>query len=182
MQNKADVIINPIRLRIIQYAAHNTPVTVAQIAEAMPDISKATLYRHVRVLVENEILIIVGQEKIRGTFEQSYSLNLQKINSNGRESMPELQALVYSMLGKLMEDFRQYFNTNTADPVADRLFVGANTLYLDNGSFDDFVQDIYAIVEKYSQAPADKNGKVRLITFVSSPASGENDIGQQLYG
>lgn len=176
MQNKADVIINPIRLRIIQYAAHNTPVTVAQIAEAMPDISKATLYRHVRVLVDNEILIVVGQEKIRGTFEQSYSLNLQKINSNGRESTVEMQALVYSMLGKLMEDFRQYFSTDTANPVEDRLFVGVNTLSLDNDSFDDFVQDIYAIVEKYSHSPADKSGKVRLITFVSSPASGENDM------
>ncbi len=176
MKSKADVIINPIRLRIIQYAAHNMPVTVAQIAGAMPDISKATLYRHVRVLVDNEILTVVGQEKIRGTFEQSYSLNLQKINSAGQESTAEMQALVYSMLGKLMEDFRQYFSTDTPNPVEDRLFVGANTLYLNNDSYDDFVQDIYAIVEKYSQSPADKNGKVRMITFVSSPASGESDM------
>lgn len=49
-------------------------------------------------------------------------------------------------------------------------------MYLNNDSYDDFVQDIYAIVEKYSQSPADKNGKVRMITFVSSPASGENDM------
>ncbi|HAQ41299.1 helix-turn-helix domain-containing protein [Anaeropeptidivorans aminofermentans] len=179
MQNKADVILNPIRLRIIQYVAHNMPVTVAQIARAISDISKATLYRHVRILVDNEILIVIGQKKIRGTLEQSYSLNLQKINSAGQESTAETQALVYSILGKLIEDFGQYFSTDTANPVEDRLFVGTNTLYLNNGSFDDFVQDIYAVVEKYSQLPADKNGKARMVTFVSSPASAENDMARE---
>ena len=75
MQNKVDVILNPVRIRIIQYASQNQPMTVAQLANALPDVSKATLYRHLRILTENQILQVVGEEKIRGTFEQSYSLN-----------------------------------------------------------------------------------------------------------
>lgn len=175
MQDQTDLIINPIRLRIIQYTAHNTPATVAQIAKAMSDISKATLYRHVRVLVENEILTVVGQEKIRGTYEQSYSLNLQKLNSAEQGNSSETQTLVYSMLAKLIEDFRRYFNSETANPIKDKLYVGTNALYLDDNQFADFTEELYTVVQKYSQTPSDKNGKARMITIISSPVQQEND-------
>lgn len=173
MQNKVDVIINPIRIRIIQHAAHNGPLTVAHLAQALPDISKATLYRHVRVLVENEILQVVGQEKIRGTFEQRYSLNTQKFNPTGQESSAELQTLVYSMLAKLAHDFGQYFDSDTATPTEDRLFLATNTLHLDDHQFEQFIDEMFAVVAKYSQAPTSHNGKTRMITLVSSPSNQE---------
>ena len=129
MRNKADLIINPIRMRIIQFASHNKPVTVAQIAQSIPEVSKATLYRHMRVLTDNKILTIVGEEKIRGTFEQSYALNIEKID------------------------------------------VDTKVLNLEDDVFENFKNDILAIVEKYSRKA--KKGMPRIITIVSSPV-GDN--------
>lgn len=173
MQNKVDVILNPVRMRIIQYAAQNQPMTVAQIARALPDVSKATLYRHMRILTENQVLQVVGEEKIRGTFEQSYSLNKGKINATGQESRCELQALVYSMLTKLITQFTEYFNRDLTCPVKDKLFLSTNTLFLDNDDFDSFTQETFAIIEKYSRLPFKDNSKTRMITVVSSPVSHE---------
>jgi DNA-binding transcriptional ArsR family regulator len=173
MQSKVDIIFNPIRMRIIQYAAHNQPVTVAQIVKVMPDVSKATLYRHMRVLTENEILQIVGEEKIRGTFEQSYSLNTGKINASGQESCSALQTLVYSMLTKLIADFTQYFSRDLVAPVKDKVFVSTNTLNLNDDEFDSFTRELFAVIGKYSQLPTKGNGKTRMITVVSSPVSQE---------
>ena len=173
MQDKIELIIHPARMRIVQYAANHGCVTVAQIAKALPDISKATLYRHVRVLSENEVLQVVGQEKIRGTYEQSYSLNLEKIKPTGNETKAEMQSLVYFMLANLIESFREYFVTETSNPIQDKLFASTNTFYLDDSQFDAFIQEIYAPVEKYLQAPAQINGKSRMITIVSSPAMQE---------
>jgi DNA-binding transcriptional ArsR family regulator len=169
MDNKVAVIFNPIRMRIIQYAAHNQPVTVARIAQALPDVSKATLYRHMRVLTENEILQIVGEEKIRGTFEQSYSLNVEKINASGQESRSELQTLVYTVLAKLISDFTRYFIADFVNPIEDKLFVSTNSLNLDNDDFDSFTKEIFSVIEKYSQLTVKENGKTRMITVVSSP-------------
>lgn len=174
VQNKVDTIINPIRLRIIQYTAQNQPVTVAQISKALPDISKATLYRHMRVLTENEILHVVGQEKTRGTFEQSYSLNMERVASSEQDSSSEVQTLVYSMLLKLVEDFRQYFNSEDSNPIKDKLFMSTNTLYLEDGVFEEFIKEVYDVVEKYSRIPAVENGEMRMISIVSSPAVKES--------
>ena len=173
MQDKVALIIHPVRMRIIQYAAGLECVTVAQIAKALPDISKATLYRHVRALAENEILQVVGQEKIRGTYEQSYSLNLQKIKPEKSETNTETYSLVYFMLANLIEGFRSYFDIETADPVKDKLFISTNTLYLDDSQYDAFTQEVYAAVEKRIKAPARTGGKPRMLTIVSSPA--DND-------
>lgn len=173
MQNKVDVILNPVRIRIIQYASQNQPMTVAQLANALPDVSKATLYRHLRILTENQILQVVGEEKIRGTFEQSYSLNRSKINATGQESRSELQVLVYSMLAKLIAEFTQYFNRDLITPVEDKLFLSTNIFNLDNDDFDSFTQEIFAIIEKYSRLPVKENSKMRMITVVSSPVSHE---------
>jgi DNA-binding transcriptional ArsR family regulator len=173
MQNKVDIIFNPVRMRIIQYVARNQPATVAQIAKAMPDVSKATLYRHMRVLTENEIVHVVGEEKIRGTYEQSYSLNVGKINASGQESRSELQTLVYSMLTKLVADFTQYFNRELVTPVKDKVFVSTNTFHLNDDEFDSFTREMFAVVEKYSQLPTKANGKTRMITVVSSPVPQE---------
>jgi len=171
MLSKIDVIVNPIRMRIIQYAAYNQPVTVTQIAQAIPDVSKATLYRHIRILTENEILSIVGEEKKRGTFEQSYALNLDKINVSGQESNSELQSLVYTILTKLIADFTQYFNGESANPFEDKVFVSTNTLDLNNDDYDDFTKEIFGVVEKYIKLPVKEKGETRMITIVSSPTS-----------
>ena len=175
MKNKVDVIFNPIRMRIIQYVAHNQPVTVSRISNAIPDVPKATLYRHMKVLTENEILYIVGEEKIRGTFEQSYSLNIEKINPSGEESHSELQALVYSILSKLIADFTQYFSKDNANPTEDKVFVSTNTLNLDNDDFELFTKEMFAVVEKYSLFTTKENGETRVITVVSSPAEQEKE-------
>lgn len=170
---KVDVLLNPVRMRIIQYAAHNHPVTVGQIAGAMPDVSKATLYRHMRVLTENGILQIAGEEKIRGTVEVSYSLNVDKINASGQESYSELQALIYSMLTKVIADFAHYFSKENINPFDDGYFVSANALSLKDSDFDSFKKEVFAVVEKYSLMPAVDNSKMRMITVVSSPAASE---------
>lgn len=169
MKSRVDLIIHPARMRIIQFVAGQKSVTVAQIAKALSDIPKATLYRQVRTLTENDILQVVGEEKIRGTYEQSYALNLQSINPTGDESNEDRQSLVYFMLASLMEDFRTYFEKEEVDPVEDKLFLTTNTLYLNDSQFDTFTQEMFAVVEKYLKAPAQPEGKARNITVVSSP-------------
>jgi len=177
LEHKVNIILNPVRMRIIQYVARNQPATVAQIAKALPDVSKATVYRHMRVLTESGILQIVGEEKIRGTFEQSYSLNLGKVRASGQESASELRALVYSILTKLIEDFTNYFDKEPVAPVEDKVFISTNTLSLNDGEFDDFTQELFAVVEKYSRLPAKPGGKTRMITVVSSLALTEETGG-----
>ena len=173
MESKVDIIFNPVWMRIIQYVARNQPATVAQISRFMPDVPKATLYRHMRILTDSRILQIVGEEKIRGTFEQSYSLNAGKIRASGEESPSELRALTYSILTKLIADFTDYFNRELIAPLDDRLFLSTNTLSLTDEDFDNFTRELFEVVEKYSRLPVKANAKTRMLTVISSPAGSE---------
>jgi len=71
----AEVVMNPVRQRIFQYLLVHETGTVKEIRKALPDIPSASLYRHVKILTENDILTVVGENRIRGTVESIYQLN-----------------------------------------------------------------------------------------------------------
>lgn len=78
-----DIIMNPTRNRIIQYLISHGQATTSEIALKLSDIPKATLYRHMNVLVKNKILLVVEEHKIRGTVESVYTLNRAMMNGTG---------------------------------------------------------------------------------------------------
>lgn len=95
--DKIDLILHPIRARIISTAAH-TPITTQAIAARMPDIPQTTLYRHINLLIENNVLTIVREVKVRGTVERE----LQLREGGARIAVEELAAV-------LPEDQLRYF-------------------------------------------------------------------------
>ncbi|MEL1136690.1 helix-turn-helix domain-containing protein [Desulfitobacterium sp. THU1] len=67
-------LLNPVRMRIFQlFLGHDTE-TVKRIAEELPDVPPASLYRHVNKLLEDEIIEVCAEYKIRGTVERVYRL------------------------------------------------------------------------------------------------------------
>src|ERR1700712_2699189 len=68
----ADVLLHPVRMRILQTLFDADPLTTAQRRERLPDIPPATMYRHVAVLAEAGVLEVVNEKRVRGTVERSY--------------------------------------------------------------------------------------------------------------
>ena len=50
-----EVMLNPIRMRIVQIAAVNENISASAICEKMPDVPRTTIYRHIKILIDNEI-------------------------------------------------------------------------------------------------------------------------------
>ena len=67
-----ELILHPVRIRIVQAAMDGATITTSELCARMPDISKATMYRHVATLVEGGLFKIVGEERVRGAVERSY--------------------------------------------------------------------------------------------------------------
>ena len=70
-----EIVMNPARQRIFQYLLVNETGTVKEMRKALPDIPSASLYRHVKILLDNGILTVVEENRIRGTVESVYKLN-----------------------------------------------------------------------------------------------------------
>ena len=71
----AEIVMNPVRQRIIQYFLIHETGTVKEVRKALPDIPSASLYRHVKILTDNSMITVVGENRIRGTVESIYQLN-----------------------------------------------------------------------------------------------------------
>ena len=71
----AEIAMNPARQRIFQYFLLHETGTVKEIRKALPDIPSASLYRHIKILADSSILMVVGENRIRGTVHSVYQLN-----------------------------------------------------------------------------------------------------------
>ncbi len=65
--------MHPVRLRIIQQVG-TRGVTTSELRAALPDVTQATLYRHVAALVEADILAVVDERRVRGAVERTLAL------------------------------------------------------------------------------------------------------------
>lgn len=64
-----EIVMNPVRQRIFQYFLIHETGTVKDIRKALPDVPSASLYRHMKILTDSSMLIVVAENRIRGTVE-----------------------------------------------------------------------------------------------------------------
>jgi DNA-binding transcriptional ArsR family regulator len=77
-----DLILHPIRMRLIVALGAGVPMAAAQLLERMPDVPPATLYRHLTVLRQGGIITFAdesgpreaGERRTRGAVERRYVL------------------------------------------------------------------------------------------------------------
>ena len=160
-----EIFLHPIRTRIIQLVANHTSMTVSAIADAMNDIPRSTIYRHVKILSENNVLVVVKEEKVRGTYEREYAFNSEVLNMQDNEA----HKAAYSFLLKVLFDFNNYFKKSNANPIEDQIFLSQNTLLLSDEEFEQLKLDMYEVIKKYLNFAPQHERKVRNISIISSP-------------
>ena len=164
----AEVVMNPVRQRIFQYLLVHEVGTVKEIRKALPDIPSASLYRHMKILTDNSILTVVGENRIRGTVESIYSLNKSALEIDDAEG----SAVQTALLG-ICASFAKYFSSGRAEPKKDMLLMTTCTLTLTDEDFMKFLSEINQIALKYMDVAMKEGSKQRQITLISSPIDGQ---------
>lgn len=164
----AEIVMNPVRQRIFQYFLLHETGTVKELRKALPDVPSASLYRHVKILVDSSILTIVGENRIRGTVESIYQLNKDALTIEDENG----NAVQMSLLS-ICASFARYFSSGNADPKKDMLLFTNCTLVLTDEEFSSFLSEINEIALKYMKVEATENSKTRQITLISAPVDGQ---------
>ena len=134
----------------------------------MPDVPGASLYRHVKILADHSILMVVGENRIRGTVESIYQLNKDALTIEDENG----SAVQMSLLS-ICASFARYFSGGNADPKRDMLLFTNCTLVLTDEEFSGFLSEINEIALKYMKTEATANSKTRQITLISAPTDGQ---------
>ena len=162
----AEIVMNPVRQRIFQYFLLHETGTVKEIRKALPDIPSASLYRHVKILADSSILMVVGENRIRGTVESVYRLNQDAMTTEDETG----NAVQMSLLS-ICASFAKYFSTGHAEPQKDMLLLTNCTLLLTDQEFSEYLSEINQVTVKYMKEENSEGSKMRRITLISAPVN-----------
>ncbi len=160
-------VMNPVRQRIIQYLISNGKGTSNEILQVLADVPPASLYRHIKKLLDTGLIQIIEERKVRGTIEKTYALV-----QNPFDHVPtnqEIGAVFYQTLLSMQSTFLRYFENEEADPQKDMLLLQTSTLMLTDEEFGKLLTDIGALISACSTKKGGGDRKVRRLSFVSSP-------------
>jgi DNA-binding transcriptional ArsR family regulator len=162
-------MLNPIRMRIIQELSHGQSITATELGERISDVPRTTLYRHIKILIDNNILFVVSEKKVRGSLERTIVLNISEITKSNT-----IENATQKAFGFLMSNyakFHNYFGGENHDPARDRIFMNSTVLMMSDTEFDQFLGEMRELLLKYNFQPGDKR-KARDISIISSPVEG----------
>ncbi|WP_394233300.1 helix-turn-helix domain-containing protein [Niallia oryzisoli] len=172
-ERKIDILLHPVRLRIIQKFLGGDVRTAKELAQLLPEIAQATLYRQLDTLVKANILIISDEKPIRGTIEKVYSLNPLEasITTKDVNNVSKEEHIQYFMLftTHLLAQFESYLEQEKIDLERDGVAYRQTAFYLSDEEFQDFFIEMAKIFQKASANKPSPERKKRYISTIIIP-------------
>ena len=166
MKNITDIMLNPVRMRIIQTLAVSETMTATEICKKICDVPRTTLYRHIKILLDNDILSITSEQKIRGSLERTLTINAEKIMKHN--TLENATQNAFDFLMKKFALLENYFNNENPNPSKDRVFMNTTILMTTDDEFDAFLFELKELFAKYN-FEFSKGRKARDISIISIP-------------
>jgi hypothetical protein len=170
----ADLLLHPVRLRIIQAFLGDRALTTSQLSAELSEIPPASLYRHVARLVAAGVLQVVAERRVRGAIERTYVLRLAAARVNLDElatmSTDDHRQMFRAYVASLLADFDRYLARGNPDLVRDGVAFGIEGLWLDDAELRDLMVDLYRVLQPRRVNGPKKGRRRRLLASVFMPA------------
>ena len=158
---------NPVVFRIMQTVSATRTATTFAIADSMPDVSRASVYRYCKRMAENDMLETVAEEKIRGQIRRTYAL--KKVTISGDESINDYMSATLLFLREVHKKYEVYFSGNNIDTRRDKLFMVSPDLYLDDPTYNKLCDRLKALLLEYSDVKPLPGSRIRNLYLMSAP-------------
>jgi DNA-binding transcriptional ArsR family regulator len=129
-----ELLLHPVRLRIVHALSGGRGVTTAQLCARLPDVSQATVYRHVGLLADAGILEVAGEQRMRGFIERSYRLRRERAvidaDRAAAATADDHRRVFATAMAVLLAEFGSYLDSDGADPAADMVGYRQHAIWL----------------------------------------------------
>lgn len=175
----ADLLLHPVRLRIIQAFLGDRALTTADLRHELPDVPPASLYRHVARLVDAGVLSVVSERRVRGALERTYvlrlaaaTINIGELDQMTREDHRQaFMAFVAGLLG----DFDRYLAREEIDVLRDGVSYRMAALWLDDAEMADLARDLLRVLQPRAANPPRPGRRRRILGTVLIPGEEGRD-------
>ncbi len=169
----ADLLLHPVRMRVIQAFLGQRMLTVAELREELPDVPAASLYRHVGLLADGGVLDVVGERKVRGAVERSYRLAAEQLSPEDTAAMTaeDHRRAFTTFVGLLLGDFDRYLQQAGQHPdlARDRVGYRQAAVWVTDEEFDEMVAELAGVLRARLANQPHGTRRRRLISTVNVP-------------
>jgi DNA-binding transcriptional ArsR family regulator len=174
--SRATLLFHPVRLRIAQLLTGSRQLTAHQIAQGVPQVPQASLYRHLNLLVEGGIVTVADERPVqnRNLVEKVYTLDLEAATLQPKElaqASPDDQRRYFTLfLLMVLGDFERYLQwQHRGETVgSDAVEYQHHALYLSDEEAHQLLADLRAVrVAAQAKAPtAERRRRYLTLTFM----------------
>lgn len=180
----ADLLLHPVRLRIVKAFLGDRALTTKQLAAELPDVPPGSIYRHVARLSDAGVLQVVAERRVRATTERTYTLRLYAAQMQPDEiaamSLDEHANAFLAYVAGLLGDFDRYVATEPQDPGRDGAGYRVAAMWLTDAELAEYLRDFAAItLPRLANAPQPGRQRRMLYTVMLPAPDAERDEGYE---
>ena len=179
-QKLIDYIGNPVTLRLLIEIQEQKRTTAKKLAEAYSDIPQATLYRYLNRMLKDDVLKVVAENKIRGTVEKVYALNmslqLDREKMNKDESRIEYMQLATQFTMNILREIQEYTAREDIDLATDDSALWSIPLYLTKKEMETVLAEVQEVLtSRFENMPTNERKLHNVSIIISPPKNSSED-------
>ncbi|WP_336216258.1 helix-turn-helix domain-containing protein [Nonomuraea sp. LPB2021202275-12-8] len=148
--NTLELLGHPVRLRVVHAMRGGRMLTTSQLCARIPDVSKATVYRHVDLLAAEGILEVADEQRVRGAVERRYRLRQDRasIDADTSESLSldDHRRAFATAMATLLSEFNAYLDRDQADPAADLVGYRQHAVWLSRDEVLELIGELRRVI------------------------------------
>ncbi|WP_328394517.1 helix-turn-helix domain-containing protein [Nocardia sp. NBC_00416] len=174
-----ELLAHPVRLRIVHRLSGGQACTTRQLCDRLPDVSKATVYRHVEILVTAGILEVADEHRVRGAVERTYRLRPARAvvdaHTAAAATRADHRAIFAAAMATLLAEFNTYLDRDTADPAADLVGYRQHAIWLAPDEVAGLIDDLRAAILPHLRNSPTPERAQYLLSPILFPAGGPRE-------
>jgi DNA-binding transcriptional ArsR family regulator len=168
-----ELLLHPIRLRIVWAMSGGRTSTTSELCARLPDVPRTTVYRHVGLLADAGLLEVVDERRVRGVVERYYRLRRDRTvidaEAGASMSLADHRHGFAAAMAAMLAEFNAYLDRQGADPVADSIGYRQGTFWLSQDEITEMIGELRQVfLARAGNQPAPGRTQ-RLISLVQFP-------------
>ena len=170
----ADLLLHPVRLRIVKAFLGERALTTKQLAAELPDVPAGSIYRHVARLTDAGVLQVVAKRRVRAVTERTYTLRMYAAQMQPEEiaamTLDEHVNAFLAYIAGLLGDFDRYIATKPEHPGQDGAGYRLAAMWLTDAELAEYIRDLAQISQPRLAKAPDAGRRRRMLYTVLLPA------------
>lgn len=164
---------NPITCRLLFEIESRGRTTTKELGSTYSDIPQTSLYRYLSRMLNDQILEVVEERRVRGMVEKVYALKVRlDIDEKdlAHDDAPERYFALFSQFSVgLLREFEEYTARDDIDIASDGSGFWLTPLYLSDEELDELASEIQALVNTRSTQTPAEGRRLRNLAVVITP-------------